>query len=264
MKTDHIFYRIFKQLPQTLFQLIGEAEINLSNYRFESVEVKETSSIIDGVLLPNNSELPVYFTEVQFQKKLDIYARLFSETFTYLKHNDPCSAWGAFVLFKNRNIEPSPKDRKYYEPLLQSSQVRRIYLSDLKLEDSPFLGIKIIRLIVASKKQVFTQVPEVIKQVKEEKPDLTQQLDLLNLVETIVLAKLPKLSRKELESMFGVEDLKRTTFAQEMRLEGKLEGKLETKLETVQPLLAEGLSIQKIAKILGLEVAQIQAFINNR
>ncbi|NEN93590.1 MAG: DUF2887 domain-containing protein [Okeania sp. SIO3H1] len=31
MKTDHIFYRIFQDLPETFFQLWGELSENLNN-----------------------------------------------------------------------------------------------------------------------------------------------------------------------------------------------------------------------------------------
>ncbi|MFB2835801.1 hypothetical protein ACE1CA_14825 [Aerosakkonemataceae cyanobacterium BLCC-F167] len=75
------------------------------------------------------------------------------------------------------------------------------------------------------------------------------------MLEVIVLAKLPQMSRQELEAMFGVEDLRKTRFAQEL--------KLEAKLETIPQLLKEGLSVEKIANILQLDVEQVRQFINN-
>ncbi|WP_413278205.1 hypothetical protein [Floridanema evergladense] len=63
------------------------------------------------------------------------------------------------------------------------------------------------------------------------------------------------MSRQELEAMFGVEDLRKTRFAQEL--------KLEAKLETIPQLLKEGLSVEKIANILQLDVEQVRQFINN-
>ncbi len=78
MKTDHIFYKIFKELPKTFFELWGESPAQANNYRFDSVELKQTYFRIDGVFLPDDTEKPVYFTEVQFQKDPKIYLRLFS------------------------------------------------------------------------------------------------------------------------------------------------------------------------------------------
>ena len=62
MKTDHIFYRIFKDLPETFFQLWGESSEQVNNYRFDSVELKQTAFRIDGVFLPNNIEQPIYLS----------------------------------------------------------------------------------------------------------------------------------------------------------------------------------------------------------
>ncbi len=75
------------------------------------------------------------------------------------------------------------------------------------------------------------------------------------MLEAIVLAKLPKLSRQELEIMFGVEDLRNTRFAQELMTEAKL--------ETIPELLKEGLSQEKIAAILKLKLQQVREYINN-
>jgi predicted transposase/invertase (TIGR01784 family) len=96
-------------------------------------------------------------------------------------------------------------------------------------------------------------------QVKQQFSDEPSRLQLLNLLETIVLAKLPQMSRQELEAMFGVDDLRKTRFAQELIEEGKLEGKLKV----IPQLLKEGFSVEKIANILQLELEQVRQFINN-
>jgi len=62
MKTDHIFYRIFKDLPETFFELWGEAAEQINDYRFDSVELKQTAFRIDGVFLPQDLENLIYFT----------------------------------------------------------------------------------------------------------------------------------------------------------------------------------------------------------
>ncbi|MDR7904993.1 DUF2887 domain-containing protein, partial [Thermosynechococcus sp. JY1334] len=50
MRRDSLFYQLFAQLPQTLFDLLG---INPpQGYRFDSVELKQTAFRIDGVFLP--------------------------------------------------------------------------------------------------------------------------------------------------------------------------------------------------------------------
>ncbi|NER39958.1 MAG: hypothetical protein F6J93_39530 [Oscillatoria sp. SIO1A7] len=41
------------------------------------------------------------------------------------------------------------------------------------------------------------------------------------MIETIVVYKLPDKTRQELEAMLGLEDLRKTKFAQEMLTEGR-------------------------------------------
>lgn len=76
------------------------------------------------------------------------------------------------------------------------------------------------------------------------------QKQLLELIETILVYKFPKMSRKEIEAMFGLSDLKQTRVYQE--------GRLEAKLEAVPKLLALGLTVEQIAQALDLDVAQVQ------
>jgi predicted transposase/invertase (TIGR01784 family) len=71
--------------------------------------------------------------------------------------------------------------------------------------------------------------------------------------ETILIYKLPRLSREEMGKMFGLSELKQTRFYQEVFAEGKEEGKEEGKLETIPQLWALGLTIEQIAQALGLD-----------
>ncbi|MEY3866877.1 MAG: hypothetical protein RLZZ338_768 [Cyanobacteriota bacterium] len=263
MKTDHIFYRIFKDLPQTFFELWGESPELVKDYRFDSVELKQTAFRIDGVFLPQDSEKPIYFTEVQFQKDPKIYLRLFSEIFTYLRDNEPDLRWRAMIIFKSRSIEPAARQRESVQPLLDSPLVKCIYLNEIEVSETTPLGVQIIQLVVAKKKQLLERVTRLIAQIKQQFSDEPSRLQLLNLLEALVLAKLPQMSRQELEAMFGVDDLRKTRFAQELIEEGKLEGELKGKLKVIPQLLKEGFSVEKIANILQLELEQVRQFINN-
>ena len=275
MKTDHIFYRILKELPDTFFELWEESPERANDYRFDAVELKQTAFRIDGVFLPFDKENPIYFAEVQFQKDTKIYLRLFSEIFTYLRESEGELPWRAMILFKSRSIEPTAKQRESVQPLLDCPLVKVIYLNELTVNENSSLGVQIIGLVVAKKRQFLEKATELIDTVKKQFTHEPTRLELLNLLEAIVLAKLPKLSRQELEIMFGVEDLRNTRFAQELiaegkiegktegKLEGKIEGKLEAKLETIPPLLSKGFSIEEIAEILQLKAQQVREYINN-
>jgi len=70
------------------------------------------------------------------------------------------------------------------------------------------------------------------------------------------------MSRQELEVMFRFEDLRKTRFAQELIAEGEQRAELKTKLEIIAPLLKEGLSPEKIATILQLDLQKVREYIN--
>lgn len=50
---------------------------------------------------------------------------------------------------------------------------------------------------------------------------------MIQLIETIVLYKFPQLTPQELEAMFGLDELKKTRYYQEVTETAKQEGKLE-------------------------------------
>ena len=81
METDSFFYQLLKQLPETLFALLGEPLTRVADYRFDGLEVKK-SYRLDGRFLPARADLPVYFVEVQFQRARRFYANLFAKVFS--------------------------------------------------------------------------------------------------------------------------------------------------------------------------------------
>ncbi len=104
METDSFFCQLFKQLPQTLFELIGLPAEQAASYRFDSVEVKKPFRI-DGLYIPRKPNLPLYFVEVQFRRLAKFYANLFSKVFCYLEENDPAQDWVAVAIFPTRKSE---------------------------------------------------------------------------------------------------------------------------------------------------------------
>ncbi|NEO56765.1 MAG: Rpn family recombination-promoting nuclease/putative transposase [Okeania sp. SIO3B5] len=201
--------------------------------------------------------------EVQFQKDSKIYLRLFSEIFTYLRDNEPDLRWRAMIIFKSRSMEPTERQRESVQPFLDSPLVKRIYLNELEVSETTPLGVQIIQLVVARKKQFLERVTVLINRVKQQFTEESYRLQLLNLLSVIVLEKLPEMSRQELEAMFSMNDLKKTRFAQELIAESKTEGKLEGKLEVIPSLLRKGFSVEEIAEILELEIEQVRQAIAN-
>src|ERR1700730_11631339 len=101
METDAFFCQLFKQLPETLFELIDLPAARAKSYRFDSVELKKAFRI-DGLFVPKRATLPLYFVEVQFQRLAKFYANLFAKVFCYLEENDPKQEWFAVAIFPSR------------------------------------------------------------------------------------------------------------------------------------------------------------------
>ncbi|NET24371.1 MAG: DUF2887 domain-containing protein [Okeania sp. SIO1I7] len=129
--------------------------------------------------------------EVQFQKDSKIYLRLFSEIFTYLRDNEPDLRWRAMIIFKSRSMEPTERQRESVQPLLDSPLVKRIYLNELEVSETTPLGVQIVQLVVARKKQFLERVTVLINRVKQQFTEENYRLQLLNLLSVIVIEKLP-------------------------------------------------------------------------
>ncbi|MEI6370771.1 MAG: Rpn family recombination-promoting nuclease/putative transposase [Nostocales cyanobacterium ELA608] len=264
MKTDSIFYRLFQEIPSIFFELIGNSPQIAELYQFSSVEVKQTALRIDGVFLPNqNTDHPIYFLEVQFQLDPDLYHRLFSEIFLYIRQNKPKNQWGAVVIYPTRSIDT--QDIQHYQEFFTSQRVRVIYLDELEEITSLPIGIATIKLIIANSDNSITQARELITRTKQEIDSQLQQQQVLQIIETILIYKFPRMNREEIEAMFGLSELKQTRFYQEAKEEGKEEGievgKRKAKLDAVPGLIGLGLTREQIAQVLNLSLAEISEII---
>ncbi|EAZ92526.1 Rpn family recombination-promoting nuclease/putative transposase [Crocosphaera chwakensis] len=264
MKTDTIFYRLFQSFPSIFFELIGHPVDEADHYRFDSVEIKQLSFRIDGVFLPKNADpdSPIYFCEVQFQKDEQFYGRFFAEIFLYLSKTELTNDWRGIIIYPNPQVETNNIQR--YQDLLNSSKVTRVYLDQLENFEQTSIGLATVQLITLPTAQTIDTTQKLIERVKEElTPDQNRQ-ELLQLIETILVYKLPRLSRREVEAMFSIDELKQTQYFQDVRQEAREEGKLDKALETVPRLLALGLTVEQIAEALQLDVKQVKKIQNNQ
>ena len=238
MKTDSIFYRLFQTFPETFFELIDRQASDASAYEFASVELKQTAFRIDGIFLPvpNLPEQPIYFLEVQFQKDVEFYARFFSEIFLYLRLYAPTKAWQAVVVFARDSMEPVEVEP--YRVLLESKQVTRLYLNALGDIAEQSLGVGIVKLVVETKKRTPKRVRQLVDQARSELADEMQR-KVLDLIETVVLYKFPRINRQELAIMFGLNELRKTTYYQEVRQEAREELQDEVRQQVLQELREE-------------------------
>ncbi|MEH2390844.1 MAG: DUF2887 domain-containing protein [Nostoc sp.] len=201
MRRDTIFYKLFKQFPLLLFELVDEPPPEAENYQFESVEVKETAFRIDGVFLPpaNAVSKTVFFAEVQFQKDEDLYHRFFSELFLFLyRHSIRYDDWFKIIIFGFRSLEPSSSS--IHRALLESGQVKRVYLDELgDLRQQPLgLGLMLLTNVTSE-----TEAVEGARFLLEQARQQSEQA-IIDLITTIIVYKFSNLSREEIAAMLGL------------------------------------------------------------
>ncbi len=201
VRTDTLFYQILQTFPQLVFQLVNRPVI--PGYTFTSVEVKETGFRFDGIFSPPDDlpNEPIYFIEVQFQPHPDFYHRFLSEIFLYLYQQKIDRSHLALV----------------HEEMIQTGRIRRIYLDEIN--DRSSVEMQMLNLI--------TCPPEEAVRVVNEIRSVSTNRVILEFIETILVYKFPRLSRKEIEAMFALDDLRQTRVFQEIRDEYLQEGRQE-------------------------------------
>lgn len=160
------------------------------------------------------------------------------------------------MIYPTRSIDTG--DTKDCHEFFTNQRVTRIYLDELGEAASLPIGIATIKLVIENEDTTIITARELINRTKQAVNLQLPQKQLLELIETILVYKLPNISREEIEAMFGLSELKQTRVYQEAKQEGKEEGRFEAKLEAVPKLLALGLSVEQIAQSLDLDIAQVQ------
>ena len=268
MKTDSIFYRLFQEFPEFFFELIGSSPKRAASYEFASREVKQLAFRMDGLFIPTTDapNQPFYLVEVQFQPDKTLYYRIFGEMFLYLRQYRLSHPWQVVVIYPSRAVER--EEKIHFSEILNLNRVRRIYLDELGSETDTSLGVEVVKLIIEPEQTVGEKALAIVEQAKQQLSDDAVKRNLINLIETIIVYKLPHKSWEEVKAMFGLNELKQTKVYQEAYQEAYQEVyqeayqeasqevsqqvSLETKLNSVQRMLRLGLSQEIIAQSLDL------------
>ena len=270
MKTDTIFYSLFQEFPSFFFELIDRSPDEAAAYEFTSREIKQLAFRIDGLFLPKTEEpeKPFYLAEVQFQPDADLYYRIFGELFLYLRQYKPLNPWRVVVIYPNRRIEH--EQMLQFQELLTSQRVQRIYLDELPEAADRSLGVKVVKLVIEPAETAAEQARQSIAMARQQLSDPTVLRDLINLIETIIVYKLPQKSREEIAAMLNLSELRQTRFYQEVKQEGleegleqgKQEGERQAKLEAIRRMIAFGMNLETIAQLLDLSLEFVRQTIN--
>jgi predicted transposase/invertase (TIGR01784 family) len=224
LRTDTIYYQLFKRFPSLIFTLVEHQPERARDYRFESIEVKETSYRIDGVFLPPEGASPriVYFAEVQFQSDESLYFRFSSESSVFLHRNqDLFDDWFGVFIFASRSIEP--ENTHIHRSMLNGPQVQRIYLDELGDPSEQPIGIRLMQLTITPEEQAPEHARELIRQANQEDTGSLSKKEIMDMICTIAVYKFSKLSCDEVEAMLGLR-LEETRVYQEASAEGEERG----------------------------------------
>jgi len=259
MKRDSIFYRLFQQSPSLLFDLLENPPDNATEYRFDSVAVKEPKFEIDGVFLPpdNDSSGVIYFCEVQFQKDERLYERVFGESFLYFyRQREQFADWQIVVIYPTRSLEQS--NTHPYRALLNCPQVHRIYLNELgEIQQLP-LGVALMVLTTVEETQAPEKARYLLARTQQQIADPEAGRAIIEMIATIMVYKFTNLSRQEVEAMLGLQ-LADTRVYREAKEEGREEGRQEGESALILRLLS-----RRIGEVTPERRSQIQALSINQ
>jgi predicted transposase YdaD len=113
--------------------------------------------------------------------------------------------------------------------LLESCQVQRLYLDELAGKPAQSARVRLVQLITEDIKQAPKAAQALINALENGELEVDNKAQILEIIETILVYKFPKLSREEIQQMLGYNDisLKETRFYQDVYAEGQQEGRQE-------------------------------------
>jgi predicted transposase/invertase (TIGR01784 family) len=258
LKTDSIFYQIFKTDPGILFELLGRSPDLADSYDFRSVEIKQVAFRIDGVFLPkpNSNDKTVWFVEVQFGRDPKFYGRFFGEIYFYLDLHQDTEDWQAVVIFPKRSIEP--KRRHLYRANLASDQVHRIYLDELTDVPTESFGVGLMHLILADSEDAIPQAQALLTKTHTQGQTNSKIAAIIEIIETILIYKFPLLGREEIERMLGLGELRETKVYQEALHEGEQTGEARLVLRQLMRRIGS-MAPEVLVQIQSLSLPQLES-----
>jgi len=148
--------------------------------------------------------------------------------------------------------------------MLALPKITRIYIDELSASETASLPIKVLKLVIEPDNTAENFAIDLARQAETEISDSTVRKNFINLLETIIVYKLPQKTREEVAAMLRLSDLKQTRFYQEISEEIQSEEKAKTKQRDkalIFRLFSLGLATEQIATAFDLPVAEVAAII---
>lgn len=237
MKTDELFYELFRFSPESLLELVGlEAP---GSYRFESITVKSTEKRFDGYLKNASDAGPDIFLEIQGYRDDNIYWRLFREICTFHEQRKSNRPFVAIALFVDIALDPG-------NPPLEPAPPHRLLRCDL-MECLKKIGDNATPLVVLKPLALQSQA-ELPKAVSEWKAGIdamglpeSRKKALNEMLEYAILQRFKTFTLEEIRKMIELTPLEETVAGKQLIQQGMdmgLErGQLIGQIRLIQRLL---------------------------
>ncbi|MBF0121137.1 MAG: DUF2887 domain-containing protein [Desulfobacterales bacterium] len=212
MKTDALFYELFKLAPSSLFDLVG-LDID-SEYIFESITVKSTEKRFDGFFKSLDDKEPNIFLEVQGYYDPMIYWRFFREICSWYEQSQSKKSFIGILLFIDKKYDPENCPLSSVEP----NKIVVVNLIDcLKNIKTGFGVLTVLKpLILRTKKQLKREVYKWKADIENIDLPENKTQTLLELLEYAILQKFTTLTIKEVEKMLELTPLEKTVAGKEL------------------------------------------------
>jgi predicted transposase YdaD len=254
MKTDKLFYRIFLSQPELIAELLSGIPAGCE-FDYSAPVVKEKEVRLDGLLTPLSDDLtvPLVFLEAQMQPDVGFYGRFFAGLFTYLNQYKVMRPWRGLLILHSHGQELGSVVP--YQMELNGGWVYRLYLEDLLPLTNLGLTLSLLRLLVVPIDEMGTDAQAILATADSE----AEFLRVLDLVEAILVRKLPSLSIQEIKAMLDLQDvsLSETQFFKEVFQQGEQKGEANSALRMLTRRCGE-LSIDQTAQIRSLPIDQLE------
>jgi predicted transposase YdaD len=208
MKTDNLFYELFRFRPASLFELVGLPMP--TSYTFESITLKATEKRLDGLFRPQDGHSQNIFVEIQGYRDETIYWRLLREIMTWYEQTKDTKPFRGIVLFLDPKYAPA-KPTWLTEELVISIDLAT---SLAQLAEPSVLTV--LKPLVTPKKLLVKQVPQWQTELRTL-PLTAKELDFtLGLLAYTLFQRLPRLTLEEINTMIRLTPIEQTVAGQQL------------------------------------------------
>ena len=260
MKTDALFYKLFRISPRSLFRLVGMRM--KGQYIFESITVKTTEKRFDGFLKCVSGDGPNIFLEIQGYKDDTIYWRAFREICMWYEDSGSRKPFILIVLFLNEDHDP---DNRMLSPRPPSRLITKNLADCLeKIGDRAGVLTVLRPLMLSDSRKDRDRLPELAPRWEAAIRSLGlpehETEELTELLLYAIVQRFRKLTLEEVRKMVQLTPLDKTVAVQELMQIAREETEKRTQEKTALNLLSMGLlTPAQIAQATGLSIRDVKA-----